>query len=86
MDKVKKLVDAGATISGAIREVLSQNGLSITAFADKYERNRPNMTSVIAGSKAPTEDDIKALVAELGGEPEEWKVLLFEAGRPTVAS
>ena len=85
MDKVKQLVSAGASISGAIREMLDQNGLSISKFADKYTRNRANMTSVISGSRTPTKEDIEALVTELGGEPDEWKVLLHEAGRPVIS-
>jgi hypothetical protein len=85
MDKVKRLIDAGASISGAIREALSLNGLTVSAFADKYGRNRANMTSVIAGARAPSKADLKALVAELGGSDIEWRVILHEAGRPTAA-
>lgn len=82
MDKVKRLIRAGASISGAIREALIQNGLTISAFADKYKRNRQNMNQVIAGSRAPTDDDLTAFTKELGGDAADWRVLLHEAGRP----
>jgi hypothetical protein len=83
MEKIKKLVRAGSTIPGAIREVLSQNGLSLAAFADKHERNRQNISTVISGTRAPAPDDVKALILELGGTEIEWRELLHEAGRPT---
>lgn len=82
MDKVKKLVTAGASIPGAIREALDQNGLSIAAFAEKYDRPRTNLTSVLNGTRAPNDDDVAALISELGGAADEWRELLHEAGRP----
>lgn len=84
MENIKRLRDAGSTISGAIREVLSQKGLSISAFAKKYERNSNNMLSVIAGNRAPAKADVDALIAELGGTDIEWRELLHEAGAPSV--
>ena len=85
MDKVKRLIKAGASISGAVREALTQNGLTISRFADKHGRNRQNMSAVIAGSRAPTDGDVAALISELGGTEVEWKALLHEAGRPIAA-
>lgn len=82
MENIKRLVDAGSTISGAIKEVLSQKGLSIAAFAKKYERNPNNMNSVITGARAPATGDIEALITELGGTDIEWREILHEAGRP----
>jgi hypothetical protein len=82
MDKIKKLVRAGSTIPGAIREVLSQKELSLAAFCDKHERNRQNMSMIIAGGRAPAQADVDALIAELGGTDAEWRELLHEAGRP----
>ncbi len=79
MDKVKKLIAAGASISGAITESL---GMSIAAFADKHERNATVMSSILSGSRAPSEADVEALVAELGGTPAEWRHLLWLAGKP----
>lgn len=86
MDKVKRLIRAGASISGAIRETLAQNGLTISSFADKYGRSRQNMTSIINGTRSPAEDDVSALVSELGGTATEWRVILHEAGRPSIAA
>jgi hypothetical protein len=84
VENIKRLRDAGSTISGAIREVLSQKGLSISAFAKKHERNPNNMMSVIAGARAPAQADVDALIEELGGNDVEWRELLHEAGAPNV--
>ncbi len=84
MDKVKRLVKAGATIPGAIQDVLRQLGFpTVTAFAEKYDRDRSNMTRVIQGTRAPTQADVDALLLELGGTDAEWRELLHEAGRPS---
>lgn len=83
MKNIKRLVEAGSTISGAIKEILSQRELSISAFAKKYERNPNNMINVIGGARAPSPGDVEALIAELGGTEIEWRELLHEAGRPT---
>lgn len=83
MENIKRLIEAGSTISGAIKEVLSQKGLSISAFAKKYERNANNMINAIAGTRAPSPGDVEALIAELGGTEFEWRELLHEAGKPT---
>jgi hypothetical protein len=83
VEKIKRLIKAGSTIPGAIKEVLSQNGLSVAAFAKKHERNPNNMNSVITGTRAPAAGDVEALIAELGGTDIEWRQLLHDAGRPT---
>jgi hypothetical protein len=85
MTKIKELVRAGSTISGAIREVLSQNGLSTAAFCDKYGRNRQNMSAIFGGTRAPVQADVDALIEELGGTDAEWREMLHEAGRPVTA-
>lgn len=82
MDKVKKLVAAGATIPGAIREALTQNGLTVAGFAEKYRRPRTNLTSVLSGTRAPNDADLDALIAELGGTADEWRKMLHDAGDP----
>jgi plasmid maintenance system antidote protein VapI len=79
VDKVKKLVRAGSSIPGAIKESL---GESIRAIALKHGRNYNNFADVVNGKRAPTDRDVAALIAELGGTEQEWKELLHEAGRP----
>ena len=86
MEKVKRLVKAGSTVSGAIKELLSQSGLTVSAFSDKYARNRSNMNQVVMGTRAPTDADLEAFVAEFGGTAGDWRELLHEAGRPTAAA
>lgn len=79
MDKVKKLMAAGSSIPGAIRECLPG---SVRAIALRHGRNYNNFADAINGKRAPTDADVAALIAELGGSEREWKELLHEAGRP----
>lgn len=77
MDKVKKLVEAGVSIPTAIKESL---GVPVSEFADKHGRPRPRISNVINGNLRPTDDDLRAFIAELGGTELEWRVLLLQAG------
>lgn len=79
MDKVKKLVHAGAEIPFAIKQAL---GMSVSDFADKHQLNRSSTASHINGNVRATDDTIAALIAELGGTEYEWRLLLWEAARP----
>lgn len=83
MDKVKKLVEAGASIPMAIRDSL---GMSLAAFAEKYELPRSSITNHVNGTVRATDDTIAALIAELGGTPDEWRELLWLAGKPSSVS
>lgn len=83
MEKVKKLVEAGAPIPSAIKTAL---GMPLTTFADKYGRSRQNINDAINARRIATDADIDALVAELGGTRDEWRMLLWEAARPTHAA
>lgn len=82
MDKVKNLIAAGSSIPGAIKEALSQNGLSVARFASKYGLNRVETSNVINGSVRASDRYVSALIAELGGDAFEWRVLLHRAGAP----
>ncbi len=87
MEKVKKLVRAGASIPTAIKEALSQAGVpSVAAFAEKHDLVRASVANHINGTVRATDDTIAALVAELGGTPDEWRELLWMASKPTAAS
>lgn len=79
MDKVKRLVEAGASIPGAIKEAL---GMPMAEFADKHGIPRTHVSSIVNGAKRPSANDIAALINELGGTEDEWRMLLWEAGRP----
>lgn len=76
MEKVKKLVEAGASVGGAIKESL---GMSVSAFAAKYGLPRTSTSEALNGSGVATERVIDALTAELGGAPDEWRALLRHA-------
>jgi hypothetical protein len=82
VENIKRLIDGGSTISGAIKEALSQRELSISAFARKYERNENNMINVIAGARRPAPADVEALISEFGGTDIEWREMLHDAGAP----
>lgn len=82
MDKVKKLIEAGASVPGAIREALAQKGLSVLAFADQYELPYRAASGAINGGVRATDSMIDALVRELGGGAEEWRELLWLAAKP----
>jgi len=79
MDKVRRLIEAGASIPTAIKEAL---GASPAEIALKHGRARTNFSATINGKRAPSPGDIAALIAELGGTEMEWRELLHEAGRP----
>lgn len=87
MEKVKKLVRAGSSIPTAIKEALDQVGLSsVSAFAEKHQLVRASVANHINGTVRATDDTIVALVAELGGTPDEWRELLWLASKPAAAS
>ena len=83
MDKVKKLIEAGSSITGAIKESL---GMTVTAFADSNGLAMGAVSDALSGARRPSAAIIAALVNHLGGTPDEWRMLLWEAARPDVAS
>lgn len=80
MDAVKRLVQAGASIPGAIKEALAQRDLSVVAFADRHGLPRSTTGDVINGLRRPTAAQVDALIAELGGDAPEWRFMLWRAG------
>ncbi len=87
MEKVKKMVEAGVSIPTAIKDALSQQGLStIEAFASKHGLIRAVVSNQINANVRPSDSTIAALIAELGGTPGEWRELLWLAAKPTQAT
>jgi plasmid maintenance system antidote protein VapI len=83
MEKVKKLVDAGASIPLAIKAALEQSGFpTVAAFAEQYGLSRASVANHINGVVRAADDTIDALIAALGGTREEWRELLWLAGKP----
>lgn len=70
MDKFKKLIEAGSSVRGAIRECL---GMSDSRFALKYGLPRPSTTEAFNGTKDASDKLIAALVTEIGGTEAEWR-------------
>lgn len=79
MDKVKQLIDAGAPVADAIKIAL---GVPLSEFADKHGIPRSSVANHVNSNVKPSEATIAALVADLGGTPEEWRELLWQAMRP----
>lgn len=82
MDKVQKLIRAGASIPTAVKEALSP--MTLTEFADKHGLPRPAVSNAINGNISPSDDLVAALVAELGGDPDDWRQLIWQAAKPKV--
>jgi plasmid maintenance system antidote protein VapI len=79
MDKVKALLRAGVSVSAAIRAAL---GVTLVDFAEKHGLNRAMVTDQVNGARRPSGDLVTALIADLGGTDEEWRALLWIAGKP----
>lgn len=77
MEKVKRLVEAGARLSTAVQEALAPRTYAQVALERGV--NRSNLISALNGGRAATDREVEALVAELGGTPEEWRLLLADA-------
>jgi plasmid maintenance system antidote protein VapI len=87
MEKVRRLIEAGARAGVAIREVLLvDRDLTVATFAEKYELPEKSVSNAINANVRPTDALAEALSTELGGTADEWKMLLWEAARPSVAA
>jgi plasmid maintenance system antidote protein VapI len=83
MEKVKKLVEAGAPIPEAIRVAL---GMPVSAFALRYGLPRSSVANHLNATVRATDETIAALVQELGGTSDEWRELLWLAKPRKVAT
>jgi plasmid maintenance system antidote protein VapI len=83
MEKVNNLISAGSTISGAIKEAL---GKTVVQFADDHQLPRPAVSNAINGNVRASDAVVAALAKELGGTEDEWRELLWLAGKPGSAS
>jgi DNA-binding phage protein len=77
MRKVKALVGAGASLANAVRDALGER--SIAQLATDRGVSRQNLTSALNGARVPTEREVAALIAELGGSADEWRQLFADA-------
>lgn len=86
MEKVEKLIEAGARSGVAIRETLfADRSLTIAGFAAKYDLNEKAVSNAINGNVRATDGVLAALVAELGGTADKWRMLLWHAAKPEQA-
>lgn len=84
MNKVKRMMAAGVSLPTAVKEILSP--MTLKDFAEKHGRSVTTISNVINGNVKPSDEDVAALIAEFGGEPHEWRMLLWEHMRPIAAS
>ncbi len=78
-----RMMAAGVSLPTAIKEALKP--LTVQAFAAKYERIAPTISAIINSSVRPSDADIEALISELGGTTDEWRLLLWEHSKPIQA-
>lgn len=83
MDQVKRLVAAGLSLSEAIKHAL---GIQIGEMAERYDIPRPILSDVINSRRVANERELDALVAELGGTPDQWREMLWLAAKPVPSS
>lgn len=79
MEKVKRLIAAGASIPMAIKDSL---GMTIAAFATEYGVSPKSVANHLNGTVRASNETIDALVDHLGGTPDEWRELLWLASKP----
>jgi hypothetical protein len=77
MDKVKALLEAGATLSEAVRSALA--GRSLAQVALERGVNRSNLISALNGARTPTASEINALITEIGGDAQSWRQAFADA-------
>jgi plasmid maintenance system antidote protein VapI len=86
MEKVEKLIEAGARLGIAIREaLLTDRNLTVAGLADKYSLNEKAVSNAINGNIRASDGVVAALVAELGGTPDGWRMLLWKSSKPEQA-
>lgn len=78
MDKVKKLLAAGADLPMALRQAL---GVTFNEFCETNSLDRTWFSLVVNARAVPNEQILSSLSAQLGGSPEEWLALWFECAR-----
>ena len=84
---VRQMIDAGAGIATSIKAALERNGIpSVSAFALKYRLNRASVANHLSGFTRPTDGTVNALIAELGGTANDWRELLWLAGKPVATA
>lgn len=86
MNQVKRMMQAGVSLPTAVKELLTKEGLTVSAFAEKHNRPVTTISNVINGNVRAGDEDIAALIAEFGGDPHEWRMLLWENARPVAAA
>ena len=83
MQQLKKMLAVGVSLPTAIKECLAPT--TIAEFAERHGRAASTISNVINGNVRPSDADVDALIAELGGDSHEWRMLLWRESKPSVA-
>jgi hypothetical protein len=79
MEQVKQMVEAGVSLSTAIKEAIGQ---SVTSWADKHGLSRQIASEVLNSERSPRVDVCEALAMDLGSDAYSWALELWGAARP----
>ena len=83
MDKVKQMIAAGVSVGLAVRECLPDR---LQDFCARHGLVRSMVSGMLHGDRRASAGLIAALVAELGGTADEWRLLLWQGARPEVTA
>lgn len=84
MEKVKRLLAAGATLSEAVKSALAPRSLSRVALERGV--NLSELSSSLSGSRLVSDRIIGAMIAELGGTADDWRQMFSDAMQARAAA
>lgn len=83
MQQVRAMVGAGSSLSHAVRDAL---GRSLAEFGRAHGLRHHEVVHPLRGLSKPSPRLLEALVTEFGGDADAWRLLIWQAQRPRVAS
>lgn len=78
MQKVKTAIGAGISFGTAIKENL---GAAVQSFCADNELPKTQFSEMLNGRRVPDNEQLKALIAAIGGTPQEWLDLWFASAQ-----
>jgi hypothetical protein len=86
MERVKELLAAGLSFPAALKQALTEKGVSVSGLADTHGIARSVASEVINLDRFPRLTVAGAIAAELGGTAFEWQQLMWEHAKPVKAA
>lgn len=71
MEKVKRAVAAGVSLSAAVRDALAP-GTSIRSVAFEHQVPRKDLSEILNGVRDPQPRELEILIGVLGGTATDW--------------